>query len=228
MNSIEFMDIIRVILASIFSVIALFLLTKLIGNRQMSQLSMFDYINGITIGSIAAEITYSEEYILPIIAMIIYALFSILVSYWASKSVKWRRFLNGTPLILFDNGNFKMDSLRKSRLDLNELLGECRNQGYFNFKDVQTVLLETNGKLSVLPKSNKRPTTPQDLNVIVDNQLNPINLIVNGKVISDNLKASGKNDVWLKSQLDKLHINSAKDVILAFCDETNTLTAFKY
>ncbi|MCC8069752.1 MAG: DUF421 domain-containing protein [Ruminococcus sp.] len=228
MSSIDFMDIIRVILASIFSVVALFLLTKLIGNRQMSQLSMFDYINGITIGSIAAEITYSEEFILPIIAMVIYALFSILVSYWASKSVKCRRFLNGTPLILFDNGNFNLDSLKKSRLDLNELLGECRNQGYFNVKDIQTIVLETNGKISVLSKSDKRPTTPEDLNVIVDNQTIPINLIVNGKVISDNLKASGKNDVWLKNQLDKLHINSAKDVLLAFCDETNSLTAFKY
>lgn len=228
MNSIEFLDIIRVILASVFSVIALFLLTKLIGNRQMSQLSMFDYINGITIGSIAAEITYSDEYILPIIAMAIYALFSILVSYWACKSVKWRRFLNGTPLILFDNGNFKVDSLKKSRLDLNELLGECRNQGYFNFKDIQTVILETNGKISVLPKSDKKPTTPQDLNILVDKQINPINLIVNGEVISDNLKASGKNDTWLKNQLSTLKINSTKDVILAFCDETNNLTAFKY
>lgn len=225
---IELVEAFRVVLTSMFSVIALFLLTKLMGNRQMSQLSMFDYINGITIGSISAEICYSDDYILPIIAMFIYALFAILVSYIASKSVKCRRFLNGTPLVLFDKNNFKLENFKKSRLDLNEVLSECRTQGYFNLDDIQTIILEANGKISVLPKSDKRAVTPEDLKIITNQEVNPINLIVNGEVITDNLKISGKNDTWLYKQLKLQHINSPKDVLLAFCDDNNSLSVYKY
>lgn len=225
---VEIMDIFRVILTSIFSVVALFLLTKIMGNRQMSQLSMFDYVNGITIGSISAEICYNDDFVLPTIAMFIYALFAVLVSYIASKSVKYRRFLNGTPLILFDNNSFKLKNFKKSRLDLNEVLSECRYQGYFNLNDIQTIVLEANGKISVLPKSDKRPVNPNDLKVITNQEINPINLIINGEIISDNLKISGKNDVWLYKQLKQQHINAPKDVLLAFCDENNSLTVYKY
>jgi uncharacterized membrane protein YcaP (DUF421 family) len=226
--NVEIVDIFRVVLTSIFSVVALFILTKIMGNRQMSQLSMFDYINGITIGSISAEICYSDDYILPTIAMVIYALFTVLVAYIASKSVKYRRFFNGTPLVLFDNDKFKVSNLKLSRLDLNELLAECRTQGYFNPSDIQTIILESNGKISVLPKSDKRPISPNDVKVVTTQEINPINLIVNGEVISDNLSVSGKNDVWLYKQLQQQHINSPKDVFLAFCDETNVLTVYKY
>lgn len=225
---IELVEAFRVVLTSMFSVIALFLLTKLMGNRQMSQLSMFDYINGITIGSISAEICYSDDYILPTIAMFIYVLFSILVSYIASKSVKCRRFLNGTPLVLFDKSNFKLENFKKSRLDLNEVLSECRTQGYFNLDDIQTIILEANGKISVLPKSDKRAVTPEDLKIVTTQEVNPINLIVNGEVITDNLKISGKNDTWLYKQLKLQHINSPKDVLLAFCDDNNSLSIYKY
>lgn len=225
---ITLLDAFRVVLTSIFSVVSLFILTKLMGNRQMSQLSMFDYINGITIGSISAEICYSDDYLLPTIAMIVYALFSILVSYVASVSVKHRRFLNGTPLILFDKGKFKLENFKKSRLDLNELLSECRTQGYFNPNDIQTIVLETNGKVSVLPKSEKRPLTPNDMKLTTTQEFNPINLIVNGRVLEDNLKISGKNTTWLYKQLQQQHINSPKDVLLGFCDETNTLTIYRY
>jgi uncharacterized membrane protein YcaP (DUF421 family) len=226
--NVEIIDIFRVILASVFSVVALFILTKIMGNRQMSQLSMFDYINGITIGSIAAEICYSDEYVLPTIAMIIYALFTVLVAYIASKSVKYRRFFNGTPLVLFDNDKFRIDNLKLSRLDLNEVLAECRTQGYFNPNDIQTIILESNGKISILPKSDKRPVNPNDLKVVTTQEINPINLIVNGEVISDNLRVSGKNDKWLYKQLNQQHIHSTNDVLLAFCDETNILTVYKY
>lgn len=224
----EFGDTPRVIFATILSVIALFLLTKLIGNRQMSQLSMFDYINGITIGSIGAEMTFSEDFISPLIAMIIYALSTVLVSKWASKSVKYRRFLNGIPLILFHNDKFNLQNLKKSRLDMNELISECRTQGYFNFKDIQTVILETNGKLSVLPKSTARPLNPKDMNIYPNQEKNPVNVIINGQILYDNLKYSGKNSEWLKKQLKQQKVKTSKDVILAFVDETETVTIFKY
>lgn len=224
----EFTDTPRVIFATILSVIALFILAKIMGNRQMSQLSMFDYVNGITIGSIGAEMTFSEDFISPLIAMIIYALATILISTIASKSVRYRRFLNGTPLVIFHNNKFNVPNLKKSRLDMNELISECRTQGFFNFNDIHTVILEANGKISVLSKSTARPLTPNDMKISPNQEINPINLIINGEVLHDNLKYSGKNTEWLRKQLNQQKVRSPKDVLLAFIDETQNLSIFKY
>lgn len=224
----QFTDTPRVIFATILSVIALFILAKIMGNRQMSQLSMFDYVNGITIGSIGAEMTFSEDFISPLIAMIIYALSTILISTIASKSVRYRRFLNGTPLVIFHNNKFNVPNLKKSRLDMNELISECRTQGFFNFNDIHTVILEANGKISVLSKSTARPLTPNDMKISANQEINPINLIINGEILHDNLKYSGKNVEWLRKQLNQQKVRSPKDVLLAFIDETQSLSIFKY
>lgn len=224
----DFADTPRVIFATILSVITLFILAKIMGNRQMSQLSMFDYINGITIGSIGAEMTFSEDFISPLIAMVIYAITTILISIIASKKVKYRRFLNGTPLVLFHNDKFNLPNLKKSRLDMNELISECRTQGFFNFKDVQTVILEANGKISVLPKSVSRPLNPKDVDIYPNQEKNPINVIINGEILHDNLKYSGKNIEWLKKQLLQQKVKSPKDVLLGFIDETENINVFKY
>ena len=97
------MDLLNIALTSIGSIIVLFLLTKLIGNRQMSELNMFDYINGITIGSIAAEMATSLEgdFLKPLLAMIIYGVVTVLISILANKNIKLRRFFNGKTLILY-------------------------------------------------------------------------------------------------------------------------------
>lgn len=131
----------------------LFSLTKLLGNKQMSQLSMFDYINGITIGSIAAEMATSleDDFLKPMIGMAVYTVAALLISLIASHSVKLRKFLIGRPLILYDDGKLYRDCLKKAKLDLNEFLTECRNNGYFNLSEIQTAIMETNGKISILP-----------------------------------------------------------------------------
>jgi uncharacterized membrane protein YcaP (DUF421 family) len=224
----DFKDTPRVVFATVLSLVALFILAKIMGNRQMSQLSMFDYVNGITIGSIGAEMTFSEDFISPLIAMIIYALSTVLISTLASKSVKHRRFFNGVPLVLFHNDKFNLPNLKKSRLDMNELISECRTQGYFNFKDIQTVILEANGKVSVLQKSTARTLNPKDMGIVPTQEMNPIDLIINGEVLHDNLKYSGKNIEWLRKQLSQQKINSPKDVLLGYIDETNELTVFCY
>ena len=142
------MDILKIIALSISSFIVLFFLTKLMGNREMAQLSMFDYIISITIGSIAAEMSTAldDNFIEPLIAMVVYAIGAIIVSFLALHFIKARRFISGTSLILYDNGKIFSKNLKKSKMDLNEFLMQCRTNGYFNLSDIQTAILESNGK----------------------------------------------------------------------------------
>ena len=122
------MHIFKIIYLSFGSLVILFILTKLMGNREMSQLTMFDYIIGITIGSIAAEMATSLEndFMEPVVAMIVYGLITISISYITSKSLKLRRFFTGKSKILLDNGKLYRKNFKSSKIDLNDFLMECR------------------------------------------------------------------------------------------------------
>lgn len=122
------MDLLKIVALSLGSVIFLFILTKLMGNKEMSQLSMFDYIIGITIGSIAAEMATALEsdFMQPLVAMAVYAVVSIVISVLSYKSLKFRRISSGDSLILLDNGEIYRDNFKKAKLDLNEFLMQCR------------------------------------------------------------------------------------------------------
>ena len=159
--------VIEIILTSLGSVAVLFILTKLMGDREMSQLSMFDYVNSITIGSIAAEMATALEgdYLKPLIALIVYGLATLLISYSTCKSILLRRIFVGHPVILYHEGRLYKKNLLKAKLDVNEFLSLCRVSGYFDLKDIHTAILESNGKLSVLPAVKNRPVTPEDLNL---------------------------------------------------------------
>lgn len=130
------MDLLKIVALSLGSVIFLFILTKLMGNKEMSQLSMFDYIIGITIGSIAAEMATALEndFMQPLVAMAVYAIVSIIISVLSYKSLKFRRMSSGDSLILLDNGEIYRDNLKKAKLDLNEFLMQCRINRIFQFK----------------------------------------------------------------------------------------------
>lgn len=127
------MDLLKIAALSFGSVIFLFILTKLMGNKEMSGLSMFDYIIGITIGSIAAEMATALEndFMQPVVAMAVYAIVSIIISILSYKSLKVRRIISGNSLILLDNGELYRDNLKKAKLDLNEFLMQCRTARIF-------------------------------------------------------------------------------------------------
>ena len=127
------MDLLKIVALSLGSVIFLFILTKLMGNKEMSQLSMFDYIIGITIGSIAAEMSTALEndFMQPVVAMAVYAVVSIIISVLSYKSLKIRRIISGNSLILLDNWEVYRDNLKKAKLDLNEFLMQCRTSRLF-------------------------------------------------------------------------------------------------
>ena len=217
-------EIVYIIALSLGSVIALFILTKLMGYRQMSQMSMFDYINGITIGSIAAEM--EENFVQPLTAMIVYALAAILLSWISSKSIKARKVIEGKPLVLLNNGELYWKNLRKAKIDVNEFLVQCRVNGYFDVSKLETAVLEGDGKISFLPKAADRPVTPSDLNLSAQQDYMVANVILDGKIMEENLRHTGNDEKWLKNQIKGQGAENVEDVLLATCDTSNQVTVF--
>lgn len=221
------MEIIKVLLTSLLSVSALFTIAKIMGHKQMSQLDFFDYISGITIGSIAAELaTELEEPLKPLIAIAMYGVVAILLSKITSLFPKTRKYINGTPTILMNNGKIFRKNMKKAKLDLSEFMVLCRQQGYFNLNDIQTAVFEFNGKLSILPISKKRPANPQDLNLSPTTEYIQTEVIMDGRILYENLMRMGLDDKWLQKQLTLQGYKKSQEVFLALCDETNQLTVF--
>lgn len=222
------MEIIKIIGLSIGSILILFILTKIMGQREMSQLSVFDYFITITIGSIAAEMSTSLEnnFIQPVVAMIVYALITFIVSILNTKFVKLRPILSGKTLILYDNGTLFKENFKKAKIDLNEFLVQCRTNGFFNLSDIKTALLEENGKISFLPYSDKRPANPSDFNIKPKEDGIATNLILDGKVMEENLKELGLDKLWLDEMLQKQRIIKTDNIFLATYSSDGNLSAY--
>ena len=223
------MDIIKVILTSLLSVAALFIITKIMGHKQVAQLDFFDYVCGITIGSIGAELaTELESPEEPLIALAVYGAASMILNFLAHKIPRTRKYINGTPTILMNGGKIYRKSLKKAKLDLSEFMLLCREQGYFDLEEIETAVFEYNGKLSILPKAAKRPTTPEDLNIIVNATHVGTELIIDGRIMGENLSRIGKNEEWLKKQLDAKGYPDLKEIFLAvYRSEEDRLTIYK-
>lgn len=213
------MELLKTAWISFLSIIVLFLLTKLMGNKQLSQLSMFDYIIGISIGSIAAECSFEDEH--PermIVAMTIYALSAYAVSVITGKSTYFRKVLIGRPLILFDNGKLYRDNFKKARIDISDFLTHCRNQGYFDLSKLRTAVFEYNGSLSLLPVDSDRPLKPSDLELEPEQEEIMVNVILDGHVNDVNLKKAGFERMWLDKQLHEQGFGNAKEIFLGMAD----------
>lgn len=221
------MDFIKLILTSLLSVITLFLLAKIMGHKQVAQLDFFDYINGITIGSIAAELaTELETPWKPLIAMLIYGMTAVGLSLVTNKFPKLRKYINGSPTILMNDGKIYRKNMKKAKLDLSEFLTMCREQGYFDLNDIHTAVFEYNGKLTILPYSANRPVTPADMEL--DPEPDHINteLIMDGRIMGENLKRMGLDLKWLEKQLKAQGYNDVKEIFLGLCDNNNQLSLF--
>lgn len=222
------MEILKIIGLSIGSIAILFTLTKIMGQREMSQLSVFDYFITITIGSIAAEMSTSLEsnFIQPVVAMIVYALITLIVSFLNTKFVKLRPILSGKTLILYDNGTLFKENFKKAKIDLNEFMVQCRTNGFFNLSDIKTALLEENGKISFLPYSDKRPANPSDFNIKPKEDGIITNLILDGKIMEENLRELKLDKLWLMEMLQKQGITKTDNIFLATYNTDGNLSAY--
>ena len=223
------MDIIKVILTTLLSVAALFIITKIMGHRQVSQLDFFDYVSGITIGSIGAELaTEPESPEKPLIALCVWGGVALLLNLLAHKLPKTRKYINGTPTILMDSGRLCRDNLKKAKLDLSEFMLLCREQGYFDLDEIQIAVFEHNGKLSILPKAANRPATPEDLKIPAKATHLGVEVIMDGRIMGENLARIGLDGAWLDSRLHSQGFKSTKEIFLAvYRPEEDKLMLYK-
>lgn len=221
------MELLQVGLTSVVSFLVLFVLAKFIGHRQIAQLSAFDYIIGITIGSIAAEMaTELEEPLQPLLAMVVYALLAMLLEALALKYPRMRKFIDGTPTIILDNGKLYRNNMKKARLDLTEFLIQCRQQGYFDLGAIQTAVYESNGQLSILPAASRRPATPEDLGLAPEKEQFFTEVIMDGRILSGNLQRMGVNEAWLEKQLQSQGYHKAAEIYLGLVDSKKQLSLY--
>ncbi len=207
----------QVALTALISAAVLFVLTELMGQKQLSQLNMFDYVTGITIGSIAAEMATELEKnpLNGIAAMAVYALLGILFSYIGRKNLKLRRTLNGKIYLLMEDGKLNKKEFAKAHIDLSDFLMFARIQGYYDPSRISAALMEPNGALSFLPRESDRPATVEDLGLKREQSRMARNLIMDGKIMEESLRRSGISRRRLEEECRKNGYDRVEDVFLA-------------
>ncbi|QHZ55684.1 DUF421 domain-containing protein [Brevibacillus sp. NSP2.1] len=214
----------NILLRSLGALAYLFILTKIIGKRQIKQLSLIEYIVGITIGSIAAFMATEMDgpIVHSLIAMGVFAIVPVLMEWLTLKSKVLRDFFEGKSTVLIKEGKILEDNLKKERLTGEDLLEQLRIKNVFRVADVEFALMETNGELSVLLKSENQPVTPQQLELTVspaeENQV----VIMDGVIMDEPLATAGYNRRWVRTQLQKAGV-ALENVFLGQVDKGGEL-----
>lgn len=219
----------HVLLRGLLSLITLFLITKLLGKKQVSQLSLFDYVIGISIGNFAAEITtdVNVQVMNGIAAVLLFGFVAYAVSIVTMKSITLRRFFMGVPTVIIQNGKIIEPNLKKVKFDMNDLLEECRNNGYFNLDEIEYGIMEANGKVSILPKGENKPLTVKDMNLKAEKQSLCANVIIDGKVMPKNLTNMHKDINWLNKELKIKGYKDYDDILLATLDVNDKVIVYE-
>lgn len=218
----EWMD---VIVRSLLFFVVLFLTTKILGKKQISELTFFEYVSGITIGSIAGEVIMGlEKNILAgILGIVSFGLITFLVDFFAIKSKKFRDIVEGTSTVFIKDGKILEDNLKKERYTIDELSALLRQKNVFKAADVEFAVLEPRGDLSVFLKKENQPLTPKDLQMNVPQEKEPHTVIMDGHIMDDALAAVNKSRRWLNLELDKQGV-MLNNVFLGQVDSYGELT----
>ncbi|MYL64615.1 DUF421 domain-containing protein [Bacillus hwajinpoensis] len=222
-------DWIEVILRSLFILIGLFIITKLLGKKQLSKLSYFEYIVGIIIGDIAGSLSMDVEVSLlhGVTSILIWTLMSVFLSYISMKNKKVRDFVEGKARIFIKDGKILEENLKKERFTTDELLEMLRKKSVFSANEVEFALLEADGELSVLLKRDYRAIKPAELWLHLPQDKEPKTLIMDGKIIKEVLTEEGHNEAWLKKILSDKHVQ-IDDVFLGQLHSDGKLTLDYY
>ena len=214
---------------TILVLIILFFITKMMGKKQISELNFFDYIVGITIGSIAADISLDIEknMIAGIAALFIYGFISYIISFVSIKSILARRFFIGVPTVLVEKGKIIESGLKKSKIDVNDLLMEARENGYFNLDKIDYALMEVNGNISFLPKEKEKPVTKRDMKIKCSNEGLTVNAIIDSKYMVNNMKAINKDKEWLDHELKVNGYDNYDNILLAMINNNYKVTIYE-
>jgi uncharacterized membrane protein YcaP (DUF421 family) len=219
-----------VVVRAIISFFSLLIFAKILGKEQISQLTFFDYILGITIGSIASEATVDlSSRIWPhFVGLLSWSALAYLMQY---ISLKWRyaaKIIEGEPVIVIMNGKIMDNVLRKMKFRVSDVLELLRNQGIFDLNEVDYAILEPNGSLSVLKKPEYLPLTPKDMNIEVKPTGISTEIVYDGKLMEQNLRQMNKDKKWLMNQLKKYGIKDVSEALLVTLNDAGSLYVDKY
>lgn len=214
-----------VIIRSIISFFALIFFIRLIGKQQVAQLTFFDYVVGITIGSIASTLSVqvNENTMATLIGMGIWTILAILIAFLSMHNVWIRKVISGEATVVIENGKILENNLKRIRIPIDELISELRTQGVFSISDVEFAMFEPGGKISIQKKSQKQPLTPGDLNIPTQYDGLPTNLIMDGTILSDALRSLNLTKAWLQHQLNKQNLQNINEISLAQLDTKGNL-----
>ena len=222
-------DFLNICFRTILVLIILFFITKMMGKKQISELNFFDYVVGITIGSIAADISLDieKDMLAGIAALFIYGFISYIISFVSIKSILARRFFIGVPTVLVEKGKIIESGLKKSKIDVNDLLMVARENGYFNLDEIDYALMEVNGNISFLPKEKEKPVTKRDMKIKCSNEGLTVNGIIDGKYMVNNMTAINKDKEWLDHELKVNGYDNYDNILLATIDNNYKVTIYE-
>lgn len=216
---------------AIMAFLSLLIFTRLLGKKQISQLTLFDYVLGITIGSIAASMTtdLSSRAWPHWVGLITWTVAGLGIDFLTTKSRYAAKYIEGEPTIIVMNGKILEDNMGKLRYNATNLQQQLRSKDIFDLSEVHFAVLEPNGELSVLKKPELQPLSPKDMNITVPNNTGiGIELIYDGIVIDLNLKQINRNRKWLKSELKKQGVKNPSEVFLATFEASGSLYVDKF
>ncbi|MDH5159665.1 DUF421 domain-containing protein [Heyndrickxia oleronia] len=219
----------EVILRSITALIVLFFITKFLGRKQITQLTLFEYIIAITIGSIVAEISTGIEknFLYGIYSLLVWSLLPLGILFLSLKSKKFRDFIDGTPKVIIKEGKIQEDTLTKEKYTVDDLTELLRKKNAFNLADVEFAVLEPNGDINVLLKKENQPITPKDIQLQVAPEKEAKTVISEGQILDEVLGETVFNRAWLKAELEKLNV-ALDNVYIGQIDSYGKLTVDIY
>jgi uncharacterized membrane protein YcaP (DUF421 family) len=199
---------VEIVLRCLGTFVVLYAFTRILGKKQISQLTFFEYILGITLGELAGFISTDLEnhYLVGLTALCIWFLVPYSIELLTLKSLKLRQLLEGKPRVLIKEGKIMEDNLKKERLTADELMEQLRGKNVFRTADVEFAVMETNGDLSVLLKKDKQPLTPGDMGIKTVNEAEPQIVIIDGNIMDEGLADLGLSRGWLLAELEKIGV----------------------
>ena len=214
-----------ILLRSVFAFIFLLIICRILGKQQISQLTYFDYITGITIGSITANLSVNPnvKFVSGLTSLLVWGLLPFVIALLAMTSRSFASLVGGRPTIIIENGKINEKNLKKAKLSVDQLMLNLREKNAFKVADVELAVFETNGKMSVMKKSDLQPITPKILGLKLEQEKRPYVLISNGKVHEKTLEQAGYSKEWLYGEVQKQGANDFKDVYLAQIDSKGNL-----
>lgn len=222
------MELVSVLILSVVSFAVLLGLTRLTGNRQISQMSMFDYVSSISTGSIAAELAtrLDGDWWQPLAALCVYGGLTALLAFGCRKSLRVRKAVSGVPVLLYRGGSLYRHALSRAHITVDDLLTQMRGQGYFDLGELQAVVQETSGQLSFLPRTEQRPVKVEDLDLAPEKEDLVVNLVLDGHILGRNLAGIGRDSAWLGRQLAAHGFDGPEGLLLVTWDRTGKITLY--